>query len=207
MHRLVLASALFATVCPAAGPFIIGVRGGVRLDDIVDAVQNSPTAGRTFESATENYMVGPTFGVKLPLGFSVTGDALYTRLRLGVTSGGGSRFEATADAWEFPVMARWTAGRQGVAPFGGVGVSVRRLNDFGDVGRFLTGNNSNAAVFPDQNTVGFVIGGGLRFKAGPVKFEPEIRYTRWNQRDAGQAFRNFFTVRRDQAQILLGITF
>jgi hypothetical protein len=211
MYRLALAAALFACTGSAAGPLIIGVRGGARLNDIVDAVENSPTVGRTFEAATGNYVVGPTLGFRMPLGFSLTGDALFTRLTLSAASTGATAgsIRAQANSWEFPVMLRWTAGDQGVAPFVGAGVSVRHLGDFADVGRFIVGNNNNAgnSVFPDQNTVGFVIGGGLRFKAGALRIEPEIRYTRWNQRDAAQAFRNFFEVNRNQAQILLGLTF
>lgn len=208
MVRVVLAALFLAGACSAAGPLIIGVRGGARLNDIVDAVNSGQTAGRTLESATENYVVGPTLGVKLPIGFSVTGDALFTRLNISVrTSTGAGAISATSSSWEFPVMLKWTAGRQGVAPFGGVGVSVRHLSDFNDVGRFIGGNSGNTGLFADQNTVGFVLGGGIRFKAGPVRIEPEIRYTRWNQRDASQAFQNFFDVNRNQAQILLGITF
>lgn len=204
MFRIILPFMLAAS-CFAANPIIIGVRGGARLNDIVDSVNNAPTVGQTFQSATENYIVGPTLGVRLPAGFSLVGDALFTRLSFDVNRSSTLGIDASAYSWEFPVMVKWTLPSK-IGPFVGAGVSVRHLSDFSDVGGFITGNNGTP-LFPDQNTVGFVIGGGVNFKAGPVHIEPEIRWTRYNQRDVGSAFQNFFNVNRNQAQILLGITF
>jgi len=51
---------------------------------------------------------------------------------------------------------------------------------------------------------GFVVGGGLAFQAGPLKFSPEVRYTRWadpNFRSTNGAFQSNL----NQADFLLGI--
>lgn len=195
--RTLLASLVLAVNSFAAGPFIIGVRGGVPLNDIIDTVSNDGN----FDSATKRYVVGPTLGVKLPIGFSVEGDALFQRLSIDFTRTDGDTrsVSASADAWTFPVMLKWTAPKS-VAPFVGAGVSVRHFSDFKNVGDFLTDADYN-------NKVGFVAGAGIRFKAGPVYISPEIRWTRYGDSNFGDAARNFYRLKRDQAQILVGITF
>lgn len=181
----------------AAGPFLIGVRGGVPLNDIVDTVNDNGN----FSSATRRYVIGPTLGVKLPIGLSVEGDALYQRLSIDFASNGGNStvVSASANSWTFPVMLKWTAPGP-VAPFIGAGVSVRHLSDFGNVGDFLTGTDY-------QNSTGFVVGGGICLKAGPVRITPEIRWTRYGEANFGSAAQDFYKVNRNQAQILVGLTF
>src|SRR4051794_37910198 len=121
MLRAVVVLSLSAASSFAAGPLIIGVRGGVPLTDILDAADN----GRV-STATKRYVVGPTLGLKLPIGFSVEADALFTRLRVTATDTANSRAVAvSANSWEFPIMLKFTAGRQAIAPFVGAGVSVR----------------------------------------------------------------------------------
>lgn len=202
MYKLAFGILLFAGSSMAAGPFIIGVRGGVPLTDILDSVDN----GGGISTATKNYVVGPTLGVRLPLGFSVEGDALFSRLDVDARSTTGGSLSFNADSWEFPVMLKFTAGSQGIAPFLGAGVSVRHLSDFGDAGRFLA-NSFGRDVEIKDNTVGFVLGGGLRFQAGPLAISPEIRYTRWGTNNIGEGFRDFLKTNKNQAQILLALTF
>ncbi|MFL6414473.1 MAG: hypothetical protein ACJ74Y_02245, partial [Bryobacteraceae bacterium] len=60
---------------------------------------------------------------------------------------------------------RFTAGSGFLAPFIGAGVSVRHLSDFSNVGPFLTASPSAAM---NSATVGFVLGGGLQLKLGPL---------------------------------------
>jgi hypothetical protein len=197
--------ALFAQFCFAESPFIIGVRGGVPLGDVINAVQS----GSGVSSATDNYVVGPTLGIRLPLGFSVAGDALFSRLSLSSTGTGTTRsFSASANSWEFPVLLRFTpgGGEKGIAPFVGAGVSLRHLGDFGDVGSFLTNSSSNTSVI-NGPSVGFVIGGGLQFHAGPLHISPEIRYTHWGSNQISSAFNNVIRLNDNQGQILVGITF
>jgi Outer membrane protein beta-barrel domain len=202
MLRAVFVLLLSAASSFAAGPLIIGVRGGVPLTDILDAVDN----GRV-STATKRYVVGPTLGLKLPIGFSVEADALFTRLSVTATDTANSRaVGVSANSWEFPIMLKFTAGRQAIAPFVGAGVSVRHLRDFGDIGPFIA-NTVDRDVVSNPNTVGFVLGAGLRFKAGALKISPEIRYTRWGTENIAQGFQQFLHSNKNQAQILLGLTF
>src|SRR5687767_7871157 len=94
----------------AASPIIVGGRGGTALD--------VSSSNNTFGSVTRNvwghnFAVGPTLGVRLPLGLSVEGDALYNRrsLGLGLPGLGGLVDSYTrAEWWEFPVMLKYTGG-------------------------------------------------------------------------------------------------
>jgi hypothetical protein len=199
--KLIILS-LLAPLCFAESPFIIGVRGGVPFGDVVDAVQS----GSGVSSATDNYVVGPTVGVRLPLGLSVTGDALFTRLSLSVNSGNSGSISASANSWEFPVLLRFTAGSGPIAPFVGAGVSVRHLSDFGDIGPFLT-NSANGNSIVDGPTVGFVMAGGLQFHAGPLHISPEIRYTHWGSNQISNAFKNVIRTNDNEGKLLVGITF
>ncbi len=202
MGKLTLALLVLCATSYAAGPFIIGVRGGAQLTDIINGVN-----GGGVSTATRNYVVGPTLGLKLPVGFSVQADALFTRLTVNVnnTNNGGS-VGVTANSWEFPITLKYTFGEQAIAPFIDAGASVRHLSNLGDIGPYIA-NAVDRNVVANNNTVGFVLGGGLRFKAGPLNVSPEIRYTRWGGQNISQGFRNFLNSDKNEAQILLGLTF
>jgi hypothetical protein len=202
MKFKIIILSLLAPLCFAESPFIIGVRGGVPFGDVVNAVQS----GSGVSSATDNYVVGPTVGIRLPLGLSLTGDALFTRLSLSVNSGSPGSVSASANSWEFPVLLRFTAGNGPIAPFVGAGVSVRHLSDFGDIGPFLT-NSANGSSIVDGPTVGFVMGGGLQFHAGPLHISPEIRYTHWGSNQISSAFKNVIRTNDNEGKLLVGITF
>jgi opacity protein-like surface antigen len=153
-------------------------------------------------STTRRFEVGPTVGFRLPLGFSVEGDALFKREGLSLGQFGGfSGLSTHSDSWQFPVMLRFTAGHQPIAPVLGAGVSVRHINNFGDVPSYLFNSSTSA------NTVGFVAGGGVRFKVGPVDVTPEVRYTRWGGNSFSQSLLNFLPLNRNEASFLVGITF
>ena len=206
MKNFFLLFALVAPVCFAESPFIIGVRGGVPLNDIIQTAQS----GSSISSSTDNYVVGPTLGLRLPLGLSVAGDALFTRLNLSATSSsrtGTATFSASASSWEFPVLLRLTLGREGLTPFVGAGVSVRHLSDFGNVGPFLTNSASTTQSVSSSASVGFALGGGLQFKVGPLHISPEIRYTHWGSNQISNAFTNVIRTSNNEGQILVGLTF
>src|SRR5947207_15819925 len=99
INRLILLG-VFTQICFAESPFIIGVRGGVPLGDVIQTVQS----GSSISSSTDHYVVGPTFGIRLPIRFSVAADALFTRLTLSTTSASSGSISASASSWEFPVL-------------------------------------------------------------------------------------------------------
>lgn len=202
--RKLIVLAFFAPLCFAQSPFIIGVRGGVPLGDVIQTVQS----GSSISSSTDNYVVGPTFGIRLPLGLSVTGDALFTRLNLSTTSTASSgTISASASSWEFPVLLRYTLGREKISPFVGAGVSVRHISDFGNIGPFLTNSSSSTGNVASSAVAGFVMGGGLQFHAGFLHISPEIRYTHWGDTNISAAFQNVIKTNDNEGQILVGLTF
>lgn len=192
--------ALMLVVCSnvfAAGPLIIGGRAGTGLNSSIasafDAIPSN-VAGR-------NFTVGPTLGVRLPFGFSVEGDALYNRQTLGLGLASISGLDVHTDWWEFPVMAKFTPMRGPISPVIGAGVTVQHINNFGGLPSYLLGRATQS------NSVGFVAGAGVAFRVGAVSVTPELRYTRWNDRSWTQSALNALTGGRDQAQLLVGITF
>jgi hypothetical protein len=203
MTSKVILLALFAQFCFAESPFIIGVRGGVPLGDVIQTVQS----GSNISSATNRYVVGPTLGIRLPAGFSVAGDALFTHVTLSATSASAGSISASASSWEFPVLLRYTIGREGIAPFVGAGVSVRHLSDFGNIGPFLTNSSSNTGNVVGSAAVGFALDGGLQFHAGFLHISPEIRYTHWGSNNIAAAFQNVIRTNDNEGQILVGLTF
>ena len=180
----------------AANPIIFGGRGGATISDSPASLAN----GVRGISSSKTYVVGPTIGVRLPLGFSVEGDALYNRQNLNLGQFGGFSGGTHSESWEFPVMAKFTAGRGMIAPVFGAGVSVRHINNFGSVPSYLFGST-------DANTVGWVAAGGFQFRAGPAYITPEFRYTRWQSSSFAQSIIDSFVPGRNAAQVLIGITF
>ena len=179
-----------------ASPIIFGGRGGALVSDSPASLANSFDSG----SINRTYVIGPTLGVRLPLGFSVEGDALYNRQSLNFGQFGGFSAATHADSWEFPVMAKFTAGKAMIAPVFGAGVSVRHINDFGSVPSYLFGST-------EQNTIGWVASAGFQFRAGPMHITPEFRYTRWESSNFAQSIIDSFVPGRNAAQVLIGITF
>jgi hypothetical protein len=180
-----------------AGPVIFGARGGAALND--DA--NSIASYASNRSLAKTYVVGPTVGVRLPLGFSVEGDALYNRQSLNLGQLSGFSAGVHSDSWEFPVMLKFTPGRGMLAPVFGAGVSVRHINNFGSIPSYIFNSTT------DANSVGFVAGAGFQWRAGVVNITPEFRYTRWQSNSLAQSIIDAFVPGRNAAQVLIGITF
>lgn len=178
----------------AAGPLIFGVRGGAPFTDT-----NTATSAVTgaLGVAQRRFEIGPTLGVRLPLGFSIEGDALYNRQSLDFLQLGSTN----STSWEFPVMLKFTAGHQAIAPVFGAGATVRHINDFGTVPSFLFNQTTS------PNAVGFVAGAGLRLKLGPVNITPELRYTRWGGNSFSQSLGNLLPLNNNEGSVLVGITF
>ena len=182
----------------AASPIIFGVRGGVPLTNTFGNV----TSNLGLTSPSQQFIVGPTVGLHLPLGFSVEGDALFNRETLSVGQFAGLNALSThADSWQFPMMLKFTAGSRAIAPVLGAGFSIRHFNNFGGLPSILLTGSTSA------NSVGFVAGGGLQFKAGPVAITPEVRYTRWSGSGLAESLLDTFSSNRNQAQVLVGFTF
>jgi hypothetical protein len=190
----------FALNTFAAGPVIFGVRGGAPFNT-TDAV----TSAIGSFSTTRRYEIGPTLGVRLPAGFAVEGDALFRRETLSITPIPILSTGIHSDSWQFPVMLKYRGSHGLISPVLGAGVTVRHTNDFNNVPAFLF--NGLSSVGASANTVGFVAGGGVRFRIGPMDVTPEIRFTRWNDNSFSQALSNLLPFSRNEVSFLVGVTF
>jgi hypothetical protein len=204
-------SVLLVMTAPAvAQPFGAGFKVGLPLNDAFD-LRSSNNLPISLKNKT--YIVGPQFEVRLPAGFAVELDALYTSFEIdsigGVASSVlGASFDT--DSWEFPLMLKKKFGgadavAASVKPFIGAGASFRRLGDVGEIGRFIT--SSGADVGSEKNSTGFVIGGGLEIRALFIRISPELRFTRWGTDNFREGLANILKTNRNQGQFLVGIHF
>jgi hypothetical protein len=180
----------------AANPVIFGGRGGTALNTTNNLIGNV-----TSNITGPGFTVGPTLGIRLPLNFSIEGDALYNRRSLGLGLSGLTGFKTHSDWWEFPVMLKMAPGNGPIAPVFGAGLSVQHISNFGDVPSYLlTGRTSGTSM-------GFVAGGGVQFRVGALQVTPEVRYTRWTSGNWAQSAVDTLLGGRNQTQFLVGFTF
>lgn len=163
------------------------------------------------------YTIGPTVEFRLPFGLGLELDGLFNRLdfrssamEVDVTQ----RSHTTADSWEFPLLLKYRPFRLkgGMAPFVEAGPSFRVLSDLHQASQ-IVGIIQGPVVSTDspvelQNrfTPGFVVGGGIDLRTGPLHIAPQIRYTRWGW-DNFQDPTHVFHSDLNQVGFMLGIRF
>jgi len=185
-----------------AQPIGVGIKAGVPLTSQFRDIGN-------FQSDTKRYIVGPMVELRLPAGFAIEGDALYTKVSLsGPLSAAGSIFGSVVDtnSWEFPVLLKKKFGGSGVGvsirPYVEAGASFRHLTGLGDLPSFITGGRG-----VDTDNTGFVAGGGVEFKLLILRVSPEFRYTRWGTQSFLNGVSNVWQFQQNQGQFLVGISF
>ena len=201
----------FALAIPAAGQQLaVGVKGGVPLLDAFELNASLPFFRYTFN--TKRYTVGPSVDVALPFKLRFEANALYTRLDYDSTVMGIDTFTRSAtraNAWEFPLLLKKEISVARVQPFADVGYALRHVTGTSHIVNivfpaFITDRTINSPELVHGWTNGFVVGGGLAFQSGPLKFSPEVRYTRWadpNFRSVNRSFQSNL----NEADFLLGI--
>jgi hypothetical protein len=200
---------LCVAVAGAAHAQLIGA--GIKVGAPLTEAKVAFNPANAFESDA-TYIVGPQFELRLPAGFAIELDALYTNLKLkpasiAATAVGLNVFDA--DSWEFPVLGKKKFGSGALRPFVGVGASFRRLTNIKNIGNFIVGNDAstNPDDYEGRNSTGFVIGAGLEIRALFIRLTPEIRFTRWGTKSLGEGVRNVFNLNDNQGQVLIGISF
>ena len=204
--------ALLLGVAPVAfaQPVAVGVRGGIPLTDFVTTTTSpNPSVGSFFGTRTNRYIIGPTLELYLPFGFGVEIDGLYRHLDYTqhgtVLNNVVSSAKASANAWEFPLLAKYRFPFPVIKPFIDGGVNFDTLSSL---------KNAALDVLPTGDTItvhhqviyGLAVGGGLDLRLAMIHFIPEIRYTRWGTehfRDANDLIR----WNKNEGEFLLGITF
>jgi opacity protein-like surface antigen len=199
-------------------PFSAGVKAGVPLTDLIDTANNGHLS---YLAHTNRYIFGVTAELRLPFGLGVEVDALYRHLNytgtgtiLGITTT-AQTLSTTANAWEFPILAKYRFGAKGpLRPYvvGGLAWNtLQGLNQVITTGNLATGtttttSTSNPAELNQSTTRGIVLGAGLDIHALLIHLQPELRYTRWGAQNILDPNGGIHSS-QNQAEFLLGITF
>lgn len=211
MKKTIMGLALLAAsaVSSQAQVVSVGVKGGVPITDALDTVQGNEAS---YVTNTKRYTVGPTVEFHLPARFSIEIDALYTRL--GYDYNGLTGFRTVrANSWEFPLLGKFEILPGPIRPFVDAGVNVRNISGIRQVRQMIQGATlntvtvENAPEFNKRTDIGFAFGGGIAFKAGPVRLSPELRYTRWGGENFRDPIDALLRTNRNQGTFLLGLTF
>jgi hypothetical protein len=197
-HRPLRSHLLFALVfcASASGQRIrVGVVGGGDWSrDFSGAFFPASSMGSGYErtSNVKGYVVGPTMQIRLRRRLDLEIDALFKPL--GFTDAtvllDGSRRSvspATVVTWQFPLLIKYQLSESRIAPFVVGGPSLRTSGN-------LNGTNPSSA--------GITAGAGVTLPWGLLRFEPSVRYTRWNADQLGPGA----MTRPDQVEFLLGVT-
>ena len=162
----------------------LGLRAGIPITPVLAA------DGRQQASALR-YTIGPLIEVHLWHGAGLGADFLLHHAGLAVSPAGSRR--AGVWRWEMPMTFIYRFGAP-ARPFVRTGVSLNRVFDISgatECGRgpfgeqFYCLEGSSLAELRHRGTSGFVVGGGVRFKFKRLWLEPEVRLTRWVDRNFG----------------------
>jgi hypothetical protein len=180
--RTTITILFFAAIAARSQPVGAGVKAGLPLNSAFTLV------GAGFEADKPAYVAGPFVEIRLPASFAIEVAALYERprIRYAFPSTGLERVTADvrASTWQFPLVVKYRLGGGTVRPFVLAGVAAYRVGSIeqrGEIIRQLPEDVRSALNRVAGNFVngGGVAGGGVEFKAGPVRIAPELRFTRW----------------------------
>ena len=168
----------------AAQPFSFGLRVGATLDDAF--VNNGGKNLLSYD--TQRLVIGPTVELRLPFHLGVEADALYRRYNIG----------GDVNHFEFPILVKYRfSGAPLIHPYVAAGPS---FNHVSDPGMFLDR--------PNASTAGFTMGAGVEVRALLLRLSPEIRYTRWRDKNIDLAAVNSgLSSNQNQFEFLVGVTF
>ena len=174
---LILSSSLLAQTVS------LGLRAGIPITPVL-------TASGSQQASAPRYTIGPLIEVHLWRGAALGGDFLLDRSELA--SSAGSR---RAEIWRWEAPATFVYRFRGpLRPIIRTGVSLNRVfhisgatecarGPFGE--QFYCLEGSPLAELRHRGTFGFVLGGGFRRKFTKLWLEPEVRVTRWIDRNFG----------------------
>jgi hypothetical protein len=201
---------LLGSISAFAQPFSAGIKGGVPLTDFLNAAGSGTF---NYAAPTQRYIIGGVAEVRLPLGFGVEFDALYRRLHY---TGSGNLVDVfttsntTGSNWEFPLLLKYRFHFPVVRPFLDAGVAWDTLaglkQTISEVSPVGLSSTSNPSELKKNTTMGFVVGGGVDIHAVFLHISPEIRFTRWNSTQIGDAL-GLLHSNLNQGEFLVGITF
>jgi hypothetical protein len=198
----------------------VGVKGGVPLMNAFETGSFfTMNFGEGASSATRRYTVGPMVELRLPHGFELEFNVLYSRLGFAdLTKSVGLIFDyanTSANSWSFPVLAKYRLPAFRVVRLyievgpsfrtvSGVSVSTTRIIEC--CGGITSGptHSSSDSHLNSRSNAGVAAGLGMQVRLAFLHISPEVRYTHWK---ADQQPDPYLYANQHQVELLLGITF
>jgi opacity protein-like surface antigen len=174
--------------------FSVGLKGGLGLTDsfAADSIDGNPLTG----PGSKDYVIGPTFEIRLPFSLAVEADALYRPLHFNALQQSSSAGGQSITSWEIPIVGKYRFHSPFVKPYVEAGPTFRALGNLGPV----------VSAFNEKiSEKGFTIGAGVDFKIPFVRISPEIRYSHWGADNTSLG--NVVTSNQNQAELLVGVSF
>jgi len=180
----------------AQSPVGFGIKGGFGITDAFSPGGDPPVVFS--QSATKDFIIGPTVDFRFPLGLGLEADALYRPASLEIQSTvvtnptTNPTFSTTpfvkqhVNVVEFPVLAEYR-------------LPVFHLKPVVEAGPSFRAGGSNFYL----THYGFTVGGGLEFRIPVVRLSTDLRYTRWR----GSSSTTEATPNNNQVELLFGLSF
>ena len=210
---------LLGAVSAYSQPFSAGVKLGVPLTDFVSVAGGATPSGfLDYATHTNRYILGVTGELRLPFGLGVEVDALYRHVNYQSSSqlvDATSNASTTANAFEFPVLAKYRFPTKVIRPFIDGGVDWDTLQGlkqtiestlFSGTPVSTTSSTSTPSQLQNNTVRGYVTGAGLDIHLLLIHIQPEFRYTRWGAKHFFDSS-GLLNSNQNQGEFLLGITF
>ncbi len=136
----------------AAQPLGLGIKLGATLTNAISATDPTAIPNNTA------FIIGPYLEMRLPLGLSIEGDALYYPHLYSNAVGGGS-------VWQFPILAKLGIPLGPIKPYIEGGPSYSHLSDVKTVTNLV-----------HESNYGITLGAGIEIRVKAIRIAPEVRY-------------------------------
>jgi hypothetical protein len=156
--------------------------------------------GSTYMFARSNYVLGPQLEISLPRRFAIEADALYSAASYSKPISNNVAHERLVEHnWVFPVLAkRYLGSETRHRSFIAGGMSFRSILGIVDLA-------AGRAI--DVNSRGIVVSSGTEFRLRSIVIAPEVRFTHWGSTTIRDGLELAIGSRKNQPQLLLGISF
>jgi opacity protein-like surface antigen len=187
--------------------FVVGGKIGVPINDAFLLTDpTNPLSNYSFK--TNRYTFGPAGELKLPLKLAFEASALYRRLNYDSTPFSFSSVHASTKGrtWEFPLLVKRYFSFRMLQPYGGIGVSLRRVQGSTNLTSQVIQATQEPIELVKKGTTGVVVAGGVDVPFRAIHFFPEIRFTGWGEENFISP-NNLFKSNLHSVDFMLGVGF
>jgi opacity protein-like surface antigen len=190
-HACLLLLLTMAAAGAEAQSVSFGVRAGLPLRGLLAVAQPG------YRAATGHYTFGPTVEIRLPHQVAFETDLLYKHFDYQSPAS-----SASASRWELPLLLKYGIQRRKLRPFASLGVGFSRVTSAAALGAPWTG----IIQLRHRTTKGIVAAAGVEACLAALRIAPEIRITRWGDRNFGVSDAPLHS-NLTQAELLIGFRF